>query len=273
MMDMLGNISPASPNASDLIQDLLVAHREMLPVRSLCRAGTLLGLSESAVRVALTRLVSQGKIIHCARGCYALNLSGAALARTVDDWEHGDQHVVPWNGCWLGVHDATVLRSDKVAWRRHGLALSLSGFRLLQSGLHLRPDNLAGSVTAVRKQLLGLGLAPQSAVFRVDELDDARQAKALGLWEVDKLSIRYRQMRNALQTSTRNLKSVALESAVRESLLLGRAVIGQIIRDPLLPSEMGPSKDRQAVMKEMRVYQGKARSLWRKWLALARTDP
>lgn len=267
-MDRVCNIPVASPSAPDLIQDLLVANGEMLPVQALCRAGALIGLSESAIRVALTRLARQGKITHWARGCYALNLSGPALSRTVDDWQHTEPHTVAWSASWLGVQDAGVLRSDKTGWRRHCLALTLRGFRLFQPGLHLRPDNLAGGATSVRKQLLGLGLAPQAVVFRLDELDDARQAEALALWEMEKLSNQYRQMQQALKSSARKFGSTDLEAAVRESLLLGRAVIGQLIRDPLLPSEMTASKARQSLTQEMKVYQGKARVLWRKWLTL-----
>lgn len=267
-MDRVCNIEAASPSAPDLIQDLLVANGEMLSAQALCRAGALISLGESAIRVALTRLARQGKITHCARGCYALNLCGPALSRTVDDWQHTEPRMVAWNASWLGVQDGAVLRSDKVEWRRHGLALSLLGFRLFQSGLQLRPDNLAGGVTAVRQQLLALGLAPQALVFRLDELDDARQAQALALWDVKKLSYQYRQMRQALKTSARKFARTDLQSAVRESLLLGRAVIGQLIRDPLLPSEMTASNARQSLTQEMKAYQDQARVLWRQWLAL-----
>lgn len=261
------NIPVFLPSAPDLIQDLLVANGDMLQVQALCRAGTLIGLSESAIRVALNRLAGQGKISHCARGCYALNLSGPALSRAVDDWQHKEAQTDAWSGNWLGVQDSGVTRSDKTLWRHHCLALSLRGFRLFQPGLHLRPDNLVGGISLVRKQLLELGLAPLALVFRLTELDDARQAQALSLWEAEKLSNQYRLMLKALESSARKFGDADLETAVRESLLLGRAVISQLIRDPLLPAEMTPSSARQSLTQGMKIYQSKARVLWRKWLA------
>lgn len=262
------NIGEASPSAPELILDLLVANGEMLPVRALCRAGALLGLGESAIRVALTRLARQGKITRGARGFYAVNLSGPALSRAVDDWQHKEPHTVAWNRRWLGVHDAGIRRSDKTGWRRHILALALRGFRLFRPGLHIRPDNLAGGAGSVRKQLLELGLAPQAVVFRLDALDEVRQVQALALWEGETLPKEYKRMQQALKLSARRFGSADMETAVRESLLLGRAVIGQLIRDPLLPPEMIAPKARQSLTKEMKVYQRRARVLWRRWLVL-----
>ena len=262
------NIGEASPSAPELILDLLVANGEMLPVRALCRAGALIGLSESAIRVALTRLARQGKITHGARGFYALNLSGPALSRAVDDWRHKEPHTVAWSRRWLGVHDAGLRRSDKTGWRRHSLALALRGFRLFRPGLHIRPDNLAGGAVSVRNQLLDLGLAPQAIVFRLDALDDTREAQALALWQVESRPNEYRRLQQTLKLSARRFVSADLETAVCESLLLGRAVIGQLIRDPLLPPEMIAPKARQSLTKEMNAYQRRARVLWRRWLAL-----
>jgi phenylacetic acid degradation operon negative regulatory protein len=272
-MDIICNIQVASPTAPELIQDLLVAHGEMLPVQALCRAGALIGLGESAVRVALNRLATQGKITRCARGFYAINPSGPALSRTVEDWEHKERQIVSWSGSWLGVQDAGVQRSDKTVWRHHNLALALCGFRLFQPGLHLRPDNLAGGVASVRSQLMELGLASQAVVFRLDELDEAHQAKALALWKVDDISNDYKRMQQALKSSARQIESEELDAAVRESLLLGRAVISRLVRDPLLPSEMIVPNARQSLTEDMKDYLRNARVLWLKWLALSYPYP
>ena len=266
-MDMICNISSSRPSASDLVQDLLIANGEALQVKALCRAGTLFGLSESAIRVALNRLVKQGKISHGARGYYSLKIWGQALSRAVDDWQHKGAQREVWNRRWLAVQDGGVTRSDKTIWRHHCLALSLRGFRMLKPGLQIRPDNLIGGINLVRRQLLELGLAPEAIVFQLTELDDASQAKALGLWQAKKLSAQYQQMIDALESSSKGFKNAALEQALRESLLLGRAVIIQLIRDPLLPQEMTPSSTRLNLIKGMEIYQRKARILWRQWLA------
>jgi len=267
-MSTIGNILVASPSAPDLIQDLLVANGEGLPVQAICRAGELIGIGQSAIRVALNRLTSQGKITHSTRGFYAMHLSGPALSRAVDDWRHKELQIVPWDGSWVGVQDSCVLRSDKTGWRRNRLALSLRGFRSFQPGLHLRPHNLAGGTASVRKQLQELGLAPQALVFRLDDVDEAREAQARALWDVKALSREYQRMRQALKLSAKKFGRADLEIAVRESLLLGRAVVSQLIRDPLLPSEMAAPNARQSLTDEMKVYQRKARALWHAWLTL-----
>lgn len=271
-METICNIGVASPAAPDLILDLLMAHGGSLPVSVMCRAGSLMGMTPTAIRVGLTRLVDQGKIAHNARGSYALNRSGPALARDVDDWQHKGAQAVAWCGHWLAVQDAGVLRSDKTAWRRHSLALELRGLVPFQPGLHVRPDNLRGGVSAVRSQLLELGLAPQALVFRVDGLDAARQAEACRLWDVEALLANYQRQHKALEQSSRRLLKIKLDAAVRESLLLGRAVISSLVRDPLLPPELMTSDAHAALVQRMKDYQREAVGLWQTWMALPQDE-
>ena len=117
-MDAICNVPVERPTAPDLILDLLVANGRVLPVQALCRAGALMGISDATMRVGLTRLASQGKITHSARGAYGLNRGGPALARDIDDWRRKGAQTVAWRGRWLAVQDAGVPRSDKTAWRR-----------------------------------------------------------------------------------------------------------------------------------------------------------
>lgn len=267
-MIIICNIPVELPTAPELIQDLLVATGAALSVKTICRTGALIGVQESAIRVALNRLVEQKKITHSTRGFYALNHHVSALSRIVDDWQHETIRTVSWDGSWLGVQDATVLRSDKTAWRHHNLALSLSGFRPLQTGLHIRPNNLAGTVDEIRTQLHELGLSPLSAVFRMDSLDAMRQKQALSLWEVKSLTNDYKKLQQALKMSTENLKKEDLETSVRESFLLGRVAISRLLRDPLLPAEIAPTEFRQSLTNDMKIYHFNARVFWSKWLDL-----
>lgn len=268
-MDTLCNIELTPMSAPELILDLLVACGDTLSAQALCLAGELLDVKASAVRVALNRLSQQGKIINHPRGFYRLNPSGPVLAQVVDDWAHKETQTLPWQGGWLAVHDGGVQRSDKTTWRHNALALSLQGFRLLQPGLHVRPDNLLGGASAMRTHLQALGLAPQALVFRLDELDKASHKQAMALWDVKALAVDYRAMQKALVRSTRTLEDGPLEKAIRESLLLGRAVIIRLVRDPLLPEEMTSSRARLELTADMKRYQCRAQVLWRKWLSLS----
>lgn len=266
-MEKIGNVRVAVPSAPDLILDLLVADRGTLSAQALCRAGALMGIGETTIRVGLTRLASEGKIGRSERGSYVLDRTGAPLARTVDGWRRHGAQTVAWRREWLAVHDAGVHRADKTAWRRHGLALALRGFAPLQPGLHVRPDNLKGGLAAGREQLQGLGLSPQALVFRLADLDEATHAAACRLWNVRGLAAEYQRLQAALERSEKRLRIRPLDASVRESLLLGRAVIACLLRDPLLPAELMSPAPRAALMAVMRRYQDTARRLWHEWLA------
>ena len=267
-MDKICNVSVSLPSAPDLILDLLVADGGTLSSHALCRAGALLGIGETTMRVGLTRLAAEGKIARGERGNYRLEREGPALSRAVDGWLHKQAQAVGWRGDWLAVHDAGVARADKTAWRRHGLALSLRGFAPLRPGLQIRPDNLAGGLEAERRKLKELGLSPGAPVFRLADLDEAAQASARRLWDVRALAAQCRRLQAGLERSEQRLRTRPLETAVRESLLLGRAVIAHLIRDPLLPAELMPPEPHAELLVVTRRYQDTARQLWRQWLAL-----
>jgi phenylacetic acid degradation operon negative regulatory protein len=267
-MDKICNIPVAAPSAPELILDLLVAHGGAISSQALCRAGAVMGIGESTLRVGLTRLAGEGKIGRGERGSYRLNREGPALSRAVGDWSHKQAQAVAWQGEWLAVHDTGVARADKTAWRHHSLALTLRGFAALRPGLFIRPDNLAGGLAAERTQLEAFGLSPKALVFRLADLDDAAQAASRKLWDVRALAADCRRLQVGLERSEKRLRSQLLEVAMRESLLLGRAVIAHLLRDPLLPAELRSPAPRAALLATTRRYQQTARELWYEWLAL-----
>ncbi|MNL63172.1 hypothetical protein D3C87_1872750 [compost metagenome] len=105
-------------------------------------------------------------------------------------------------------------------------------------------------------------------MFRLAGLDPAAQAAARGLWNVRALADDCRRLQAGLERGEQRLRTVPLEVAVRESLLLGRAVIAHLVRDPLLPDELMSPAPRTALRAVARRYQDRARKLWRQWLAL-----
>ncbi|WP_034387976.1 hypothetical protein [Comamonas composti] len=269
-MDKSCNVVAPRPSAPDLMLDLLVARGGALPARSLLRAGQLLGLGENTVRVSLSRLLAQGKIDRVGRGSYQALARDSALFQTVDAWRLRESRRLAWQGCWLSVHDAAVMRSDKTQWRRHQLALGLRGFASLQQGLLVRPDNLQGSLEQQRTELLALGLSPKALVFQAADFDEATEQCARSLWNTRSLLSAHRHWLAMLKASHERLSGVPqvipLASAVRESLLLGRQVIAHLLRDPLLPEELMPSEVRQQLHQSMQSYQRQALRLWLQWL-------
>eukprot|EP01035_Chromulina_nebulosa_P006883 gene6883-9285_t len=113
-MDKVCNVQVAIPSAPDLILDLLVADGGLLSSQALCRAGALMGIGESTLRVGLTRLAADGKIARGERGiwqrrfwehlirdendyarhvdyCY-INPVKHRLVTKVSDWPHSSFH-------------------------------------------------------------------------------------------------------------------------------------------------------------------------------------
>lgn len=259
----VGNIPAGAITANELILDLLATHEaHELSVATLCRAAAVFGMTEQSVRVALTRLVQQGKVSNKARGLYAWNPAGSSLFRDVENWLRKDRRAVAWDGRWVGVLDAAVPRRQRVDWRRHERALALRGFQPFQDGLRLRPDNLGGGIELLRDELTELGLAPAAVVLGVHALSAEDEQRARRLWDVDALQQNYRRLQSLLTGSAAGLDRLPLTDAAAESLLLGRSVIRHIVRDPLLPEELMPSQERRAVIEQMRSYQVRARAIW-----------
>ncbi len=250
--------------AGDLVLDILSTHdARQVSVAALCRAGEVCGLREQNVRVALNRLVRQGKIANPARGVYALNAGGRGLFAEVENWLRKEQRAVAWQGGWVGVVDGAVPRREKTLWRRHERALALRGFRALgDSGMQVRPDNLHGGVAALRADLDDLGLAAQASVIGVTGLSERDDAVARGLWDLAALEALYRDMLDRLQRSQAGLDRQPLEAAACESLLLGRAAIRSIVHDPLLPDALMGGDLRHRLIERMRDYQAQAKALW-----------
>ena len=250
--------------AADLVLDILSTHdARQVSVAALCRAGEVCGLRDQNVRVALNRLVRQGKVANPARGLYALNPGGSGLFGEVESWLSKEQRAVAWQGGWVGVVDGAVPRREKTLWRRHERALMLRGFRALGvSGLQLRPDNLHGGVPGLREDLRALGLADQATVIAVGELSREDEQRARGLWDLAALEAAYRDMLSRLERSQAGLHALPAEVAARESLLLGRAAIRSIIHDPLLPDALMGGDLRHRLIERMRDYQSEAKQLW-----------
>ena len=254
------------PAAPDLVLDLLMAYTDTLSAADICRAGALLGIRDATMRVALTRLLDEKKIQRVQRGLYGLDPAGLSLAQALADWQSERVPTAPWTGDWLGVFDGDIARADKTLWRRHQRALALRGFAPLRTGLQVRPNNRPGGLAGERQTLLQLGLAPQALVLRIAELDGLAPGQTRALWKTTNLDEGYRQLRCALTEHLKGLHRLPLSQALRESLLLGRAAVMHLNRDPQLPPELLSPKSKLALVQATENYKAATRELWRSWL-------
>ena len=256
--------TPPPLAAGDLVMDLLSTHdAHQLTVAALCYAGEICGLRAQNVRVALNRLVAQGKLDSPERGLYRLDTGRSGMVVEVGSWLRREQQTVPWQGGWAAVLDSAVPRGKKTAWRRHERALTLRGLRTLgDTGLRLRPDNLAGGIKGLRRDLQRLGLADGARVFHAADFDAADEQAARRLWDTAALTRQQRDMDKRLATSHRKLAKQTREQAARDSLLLGRAAIRCILHDPLLPDELMDHSPRHRLIERMGAYQHDAKAIW-----------
>lgn len=251
------------PNAKHLIMNLLVAAVDWpLTARNAVRACQLFGVSESSTRVTLARLSAEGLIEARERGVYQFTPHAREMAEDVRGWRHALKQLKAWKGDWVGVQVGHLGRSDRAALRRRERALELTGFRELERGLHLRPDNLRGGVSAVRERLHHRGLEPEAMVFGVTALDDKRDAQARGLWDVEAEVAVYQRTRAELSDWLQRAHKLEPEEAARESFVIGDRAIRQMVFDPLLPEELTDPGERQAFFEVLVEYDRRGHEIW-----------
>lgn len=265
---MLLVISPVvQPTAKSLVLDLLSSLKgEAAPVSALVRAAELFGIAGNAVRVALARLCSSGMVERDTRGHYRLGARAEAVNRQIVSWRSTELHMAGWSGEWVGVHGSATGPGTQRDRRIRARALRLMGFRTLEPGLEVRPDNLVGGVCATRDRLQTLGLPPSATVFGIRALDPSADRTARGLWEADALRASYLELAARLEASFTRLPELPRDAAMRESFLLGGEAIQRIALDPLLPDAICPSRERMALIASMRRYDRRGRRCWLGWL-------
>ncbi|MBV8249810.1 MAG: PaaX family transcriptional regulator [Comamonas sp.] len=260
----------AVPGARELLLKLLASRREQaLSAGEAIRAGALFDIAPNNVRVALTRLLGSELVETAGRGAYRLGSKGLALGHEISAWRHSSEGLTVWRGDWIAVLGDVHGRSDRKALRSRDRALSLLGFRELDPGLYIRPDNFAGSATGVRKRLKDLGLAQDVPVFLAQAFDAGREARAKTLWDRRLLEQAYKQTRLQLEQSLVRLPAMPLEAAAREAWLLGDRAIRQLVFDPLLPEPLVDCSSRQAFIEALRRYDAAGVQLWQAYLQTA----
>ena len=263
---------PMQPTARSLILDLLsTLRRGTMPVRALVEAGNLLGIEENNIRVSLARLYASHRIERDDRGRYRLGPAVAAIRGQLRNWRDLDSRVRDWNGEWLAVHQPRLGRGP--ARRRRERALGLLGFRELETGFSLRPDNLRGGLTEVRAQLVALASGPDARdrtlgrVFIVRDLDASSDLEVRSLWDAAAIAQEARSAIESLHESESRLSSLPNDEAMVETFLVGGRVLRQLIRHPLLPAEILAPEPLSNLLTAMRRYDGLGRDSWAIFLA------
>lgn len=246
-------------------------HR-VVRVSLLIDACAIFGFGANTVRVTLVKMRAAGTVDSPERGAYQLGKESLELSHRVMGWRAVSERMVEWDGSWAGVYTGHLGRSDRSALGRRTRALRLLGFRELADGLYIRPNNLRGGVSEVRAVLQRLGVEPGAVVTRMEELSEIDCRHARGLWDCASIVAGYIALREQLDDSTAKRDELPLERAMREAFMIGREVIRWITLDPLLPEQMVPRRERDALVEAMTRYDDTGQLLWRRYLGVAETE-
>ncbi|BBH17561.1 hypothetical protein Back2_18480 [Nocardioides baekrokdamisoli] len=197
---------------------LLGAHPPQMHVRHLLLASEQFGVSESALRVALTRMASAGELERN-DGVYRLNARLLERQRRQD--EAISSRTVPWNGDWEQV---VVMASGRTAADRAQLRTDLTRLRLaeLREGVWMRPANLDRPWPDDLAQLARFTVRPAGGASDL----------AATLWDLPSWAATGR----ALLTHFVD----AADPLVR--LTAAAAMVHHLTSDPVLPAELLPAE-------------------------------
>lgn len=261
-------------NAKHLILDLLLAADNgstasgVLSVRKAIVASQLFGIQENSVRVTLARLAAEGFIEAAGRGNYRLGPNALELAGEVANWRTAEQCVRPWSGEFIAAHTGALGRANRPALRKRERALGILGFRELERGLFVRPDNIEADISTVRQRLYSLGLEKEVTVFIASEFEPQRSSVIHSLWNGAALNASYLQTQQQLEQWLRRADQLEPDVAARESFLLGGHAIRQVVFDPLLPAPFVDVNARQQFVAIVKQFDQVGHSLWQRFYEL-----
>jgi phenylacetic acid degradation operon negative regulatory protein len=253
-----------SLSAPELILSLLDAAPDAtLTATRMVAAGDLLGIDPGALRVAAARLVKKGVLAQPARGVYRIGARGGHLQRAVLEWAQVESRLKPWKGDWIGVFTAHLKGTDRAVRRARARALRLRGFVETVPGLAVRPANLRLDPATLREELLGFGLDEAALVLEIGACEPPHVIDPGALWNREILERGYRANIDRLVASTARIADLDAFGAARETLLLGRKVMRDILLDPLLPDGLVDSRLRSAMIAAMKRYDALGKGCWR----------
>ncbi|HXC49595.1 MAG TPA: hypothetical protein VN634_01805 [Candidatus Limnocylindrales bacterium] len=254
------------PRPKSVVLDLLSTLRgRSAPVRFLVAAAEIFDIDSNATRVAITRLLSCGLIERDERGAYRTGAAAAPILRRLTSWRSIEKRTRDWDGTWIGATpDACCCSKDARAASVR--ALEFTGMREFSNGLWIRPDNLDGGLVAAREALQGLRLPEGCPVFRIEDFDEAGEARARALWDARRICESYRSLAEELEKSAAALPGMDERRAMSESFLLGGEAIRRIVLDPLLPDAIVPTGERDALIRVMSAYDEVGRRCWAPFL-------
>lgn len=163
----------AKMNARDLIIDLLLGLQgREISIKQIIIAAKLFEISENSIRVAVTRLSGDGVIEAIERGIYQFTVQSHEWANVMLNRKNGIKQTKKWTHQYLAVFTGELGRVDRTALNRRERALKHFGFKELEQGIYIRPDNLAITFDHLFSELKASGLEMTAKICQISHFDE-----------------------------------------------------------------------------------------------------
>ena len=244
---------------SVLASTLLGVTPPRLSTRVLVRSGELFGVTGSATRTALSRMVAAGDVAPDGDG---YRLAGQLVERHArqDLSRRGDTGA--WDGAWVLVIVESGRRSapDRAAFR---VAAGRARLAELRDGVWCRPDNLGGGLPGGHESVLGAphrwfrGATPAG--------QGSGRELAAGLWDLDGWAATALGLIAALEALAPRLAAEDLD-ALPAAFVASADALRHLGGDPLLPAELCPADWPGAELRAAhRSFDDAFAVTWRRW--------
>jgi phenylacetic acid degradation operon negative regulatory protein len=202
---------------SVVLSVLLGAHPARATAAELLRLTGDFGIKESALRVALTRMVSAGDLVRAQDG---YRLSDRLRARQRRQDAALDPVTRDWDGSWITVV-VTAVGADPRIRATLRITLQQNRFAELREGVWMRPDNLVAELPDEFRGLV--------RVFRAQ--DDAPAQLATTLWD----------LAGWAKTGRALLRDMDRADGIPDQFAVAAAMVRHLLTDPVLPTELLPA--------------------------------
>ncbi|MDG1206814.1 MAG: hypothetical protein P8N51_15705 [Pseudomonadales bacterium] len=243
---------------SSVILDLLRTFPDRgASAKLILATGKMFGISDNAIRVNLSRLTSKCVIDKLDRGHYRISQQSTPLNDFVEEWRLGEKRRKSWKkNSWL----CLVMDSNlSVECRRN---VGYLGFRKIQPGLWVRPDNLKLESADLLKRLRNLGIPSNVILLAASQFAEDNAEQWFGFFNIEQLDQQYADMNQRLHDSLAKLTNQTNDAAKKETFLLGGAAIQMLIKDPLIPEQIQAPAMREALWQTMLEYDKYGRDIW-----------
>lgn len=201
---------------SVVLSVLLGAHPASATSAELLRLTAGFGIKETAMRVALTRLMAAGDLVRSAEG---YRLSDRLLQRQRRQDEALNPRTRQWSGAWLTVV-ITSIGCDARTRAALRSGLTERRFAELREGIWMRPDNIDAE--------LGADLASHTRLLTAR--DERPVELAAKLWD----------LAGWAATGNELLTAMTQAPEVPDRFTVAAAMVRHLRRDPVLPAELLP---------------------------------